>query len=227
MQRPPSIPLFAVRAGLLAIGLSLLFGASSASAQTTIADSQSEFSGTQGGGSWQYGSHPPFSSLLFLQLSSFDGTRWSGSQSFSTPYLDSTGGHPGVDDFAWAVRRWTAEVSGTVTISGTARDRDTSCGDGSHVRILQDGIEVFQILNVGAASTPYSLDLTVTTGQAIDFVIDPIFDTGCDDTEFTALITQGPAVPSITGWGAAALFLGLLAAARAAFAKPAIEAIRS
>ncbi|MTB53239.1 HYR domain-containing protein, partial [Lewinella sp. W8] len=160
---------------------------------TEIANSSADFSGTQGTNGWQYGRYAAFDAANFNQLPNFSGTQWEGTQAFATPFIDQFGGHPGVDDLAWAVRRWTSSVDGSLMISGDFFDRDGNCGDGAHVRIFQNGIEIYQFLNipVGFGNREfYEIFLNVSVGDNIDFVIDPIFDAGCDATSFTAAITN-------------------------------------
>ena len=169
-----------------------------ASAPTTVANAATEISGTQGQDGWRYGFHFAGQCGNFTELNpaNYNGgfATWFGTQSFGTPKLDPNGGHPGVDDLTQAVRRWTSDVSGTVRIEGTHMDRDTGCGDGAHVRINKNCSQIFEYLNTPGTQTPYSLTTTVNVGDTIDFIIDPKFDAGCDDTEFTALITLLPTI---------------------------------
>ncbi|MCB0609481.1 MAG: HYR domain-containing protein, partial [Lewinella sp.] len=155
-----------------------------------LANSSVDYSGTQGRNGWFYGSYFAFDANGFTPLSPGDfGPIWFGSQAFGTPFLDPNGGHPGVDNLTWAVRRWRSNYDGTVTISGDFYDRNTGCGDGAHVRIFQNGSQVYEYLNIPGSSVPYSITLTVQSQDNIDFVIDPKFDAGCDDTHFTATIS--------------------------------------
>ncbi|MEM7035868.1 MAG: HYR domain-containing protein, partial [Bacteroidota bacterium] len=114
----------------------------------TAADADVEFDSNQGHEHWQYGEYFAFSSNNFAELPNYNGTRWEGTQAFATPFMDAFGGHPGVNDLKWAVRRWRADMTGTVTISGLFFDRDLNCGDGANVRIFQNGTQVYDYLNV-------------------------------------------------------------------------------
>jgi hypothetical protein len=158
-----------------------------------IADSVSGFSGVQGQNNWYYGYYQAFNTTGFTQLSTFIGGLWFGVESFQTPYLDATGGHPGADSLDWAVRRWESDFSGEVIISGDFYDRDTGGGDGAHVRILQNDTQIFEYLSIPASMTPYSLTTTINYGDTIDLVIDPFFDGVCDSTHFTTAINPVPA----------------------------------
>ncbi|MEM7101728.1 MAG: LamG-like jellyroll fold domain-containing protein, partial [Bacteroidota bacterium] len=154
-----------------------------------LADSDAEFSGTQGQDDWRYGSNAAFDTGNFSQLPNFTGFVWNNpGTNLDFPQIDALGGHPQIENLFWAVRRWTSDYSGLVTISGDFYDRDNNCGDGAHVRIFQNNNQIFEYNNIPTVSTTYSFALNVNIGDNIDFVIDPIFDPGCDDTHFTALI---------------------------------------
>jgi len=149
-----------------------------------------DYGTTQGQNNILYGYYFAFDFANASLLNYNSGTsRWEGPQSFATPFLDANGGHPGVDDLAWAVRRVTSQTAGTVIISGEYFDRDLNCGDGAHVRIFHNGVEIFTALNISGTLTTYSFTRSVQVGDLIDFVIDPIFDAGCDDTQFTGRIS--------------------------------------
>lgn len=156
---------------------------------TVLANSGLDYSGNQGQDNWEYGFYLAFQPQNFTQLNPANfGPIWFGNESFATPFLDPNGGHPGVNSFAWAVRRWTSNFTGSVTVSGDFFDRDLNCGDGANVRILVDGTPVYDYQSIPSTSVPYQISLNVTVGTVIDFAIDPRFDTGCDDTHFSAVI---------------------------------------
>ncbi len=170
------------------------------------ANSATEFSGVQGQDGWVYGTYTAFNPSGFAQLS-FSGSQWEGTEFLNTPFLDATGGHPGIDTLNWAVRRWVSDVAGQVTISGNLFDRNTGGGDGAHVRIFVNSTEIIQFLNISATSLPYSVLTTLGVGDTVDFVIDPIFDAGSDDTQFTGIIM----VSAVPLPAALPLFLSALA----------------
>lgn len=159
---------------------------------TTLGNSSTEFSGVQGQDGWFYGSYPGNVPANYTDLPNYTGFVWNNpgvGAILDFPQLDPNGGHPQFEGPAPAVRRWVSDYCGEITIAGDFFDRDTSCGDGAHVRIFVNGVQVYDFLNIPGASVPYSITQMVNPGDNVDFVIDPIFDAACDDTHFTALIT--------------------------------------
>ncbi|KAA3621251.1 MAG: hypothetical protein DWQ02_28080, partial [Bacteroidetes bacterium] len=155
-----------------------------------LANSSTGFSGTQGLNGWSYGmnfANDPGAG--FTNLPNWTGFVWNNPGTIlDFPQLDANGGHPQLENLRWAVRRWTSNYSGEINISGSFYDRDLNCGDGAHVRIFKNGVQIWEYLNISGNSTNYSTNVDVSNGDLIDFAIDPIFDGGCDDTHFTAEI---------------------------------------
>jgi hypothetical protein len=90
--------------------------------------------------------------------------------------LANNGGHPaangqGQPEVHWAVRRWMSESDDAVRIAGTLHNTSSS-GDGTVGRIFVDGVEVWSEVSNGNA-IPFSVDLALSAGQLVDFVIDP------------------------------------------------------
>ncbi|PHI18593.1 hypothetical protein CEQ90_16970, partial [Lewinellaceae bacterium SD302] len=162
---------------------------------TELSNSSTEFSGIQGQDGWTYGRYAAFDTDNFDQLPNFNGFVWNTQGEgniLDFAQLDPNGGHPQFEGLVWAVRRWTSDYDGPVTISGDFYDRDGGCGDGANVRIFVNGNQVYEFLDipVGAGNAAaYSIDLNVEMGDEIDFAIDPKFDAACDDTHFVATIT--------------------------------------
>ncbi|MBK9453072.1 MAG: HYR domain-containing protein [Bacteroidetes bacterium] len=157
---------------------------------TLITNSSTDFFGGQGYRNWFYGQYFANSSNNFTNLPTWTGFVWQDAQAFSTPYLDANGGHPGVNDLKWAVRRWISTYSGAVNIRIQFYDRNTSCGDGANIRVFKNGVEIQNYLNIPGSMVTLNVPTTVACGDRIDFAIDPKFDAGCDDTHFTAEITS-------------------------------------
>ncbi|MEH6536311.1 MAG: hypothetical protein V7719_07965, partial [Psychroserpens sp.] len=167
-----------------------------ASGSAIIAHSINDFSGTQGAGNWTYGKYFAFDSANFSQLPNYSilnfatnpDFAWNDNQPFNTPFLSKDVGHPG-QDLSWAVRRWTSNINGTINLAGEFYDGDTGCGDGSHARILLNGAQVLEYLDLPSTTQPYNLQINVSIGDTVDFAIDPKFNYLCDSTFFTATIT--------------------------------------
>ncbi len=146
----------------------------------------------QGQDDWFYGTYPGNIPANYTNLPNFTGFVWNNpgvGAILDFPQLDPNGGHPQFEGPQPAVRRWVSNYCGEITIAGDFFDRDTNCGDGAHVRIFVNGVEVYQFLNIPGNSVPYSITQMINPGDQVDFVIDPIFDAACDDTHFTAVIT--------------------------------------
>ncbi|MFK7787194.1 MAG: hypothetical protein AB8B56_18880, partial [Crocinitomicaceae bacterium] len=176
----------------LIIDLDANGNASITASNSQLANSSTDFSASQGGNGWSYGHYLAFDSGNFIPLS-FNGFVWNNpgvGQPLDFPQLDPNGGHPAAVNLFWAVRRWTSNFNGNINVTGDFYDRDLGCGDGANIRIFQNGVQVYEYLNIPGGSVPYSIPLTVSAGDIIDFAIDPKFDFGCDDTHFTAAISS-------------------------------------
>ena len=158
---------------------------------TVLANSSSDFSGVQGNKNWYYGEYPAFNSNAFTQLPTWTGFVWQDNQAFNTPFLDANGGHPGVTDFKWAVRRWISNYTGTVNLKLDFYDRNTSCGNGVNVRVRKNTTQIWEYLNLTSGTLiSQNTSTTIAAGDILDFAIDPIgSDAGCDDTHFSVEIT--------------------------------------
>lgn len=175
--------------------------ASSAGANFTqvIADSVNDFSSSQGSGGWRYGYYDgSLTPSTFKELSWNPSGWWDISSVYYTT-VDQVGGHPHgpisnkpTQIEHWAVRRWVSQFTGDISISGNLNDINRGGGgDGVTGRIFLDGVEVYSSLVdhfSPSGGLPYSVSLSVSTGQFIDFAIDPNGWDGDDSTEFTATI---------------------------------------
>ncbi|TXB61395.1 HYR domain-containing protein, partial [Phaeodactylibacter luteus] len=175
-------------------------------AGAVISSSTADFSGTQGQGNWSYGTYPAFDAGNFSLLPNYTGFVWnSPGSNLDFPQLDPNGGHPSLDNLNWAVRRWTSPFTGQVAVSGSFFDRDGNCGDGAHVRILKNGVQEYEYLNIPLASENYSFTLDVQAGDVLDFAIDPKFDASCDDTHFVAEISAVTGATAVDNCSSATL----------------------
>jgi hypothetical protein len=197
-----------------------------------IADSVSDFSGTQGQAGWYYGYYTsPFTQSTFQQFPYFMPDDWLGNTQdmweetrgvggYYTSLVDE-GGHPEgaittagrVPVSQWAVRRWVSTVSGNVTIAGALADLDTSAS-GVIGYIILDGNQVWsQTVSNGNNPGPdngisYSITENVQVGSIIDFGISTNgpYDQ-YDSTYFTATISELPEPASLALFAAGGMCL--------------------
>ena len=168
-----------------------------------IADSQADFSGTQGLNNWYYGYYDgPFDSSDFTLMPYFTSGAWIVNNETFWTRLFQAGGHPnGITTSGgrtrvehWAVRRWISPKSGTFRLSGVIADRVADgFGAGAIVRIFLDGIEIYSHNVAVNATSPfnYSFSVTANQGSIIDFAIAPRnSNDNSTGTNFTAVITQ-------------------------------------
>ncbi|MCB9234639.1 MAG: HYR domain-containing protein [Bacteroidia bacterium] len=154
---------------------------------TKLANSAQDFNGAQGFRNWQYAKASYSNGSLFnwQQLPNFTGfVHNNPGSTLAFPQLDANGGHPDLDNLLHAVRRWTSSYNGTVNLNLQFKDRDGNCGDGAHVRVFKNNVEIWQYFNIPTTTQNFTIPVTVACGDVLDFSIDPKFDGGCDDTEF-------------------------------------------
>ncbi|MFM6224184.1 MAG: Calx-beta domain-containing protein [Dolichospermum sp.] len=162
-----------------------------------IANSQTEFSGTQGQNNWYYGYYDgPFNSSDFQQMNQFSSSTWYLQNGTYWTQLWATGGHPNGQITSggrlpvqqWAVRRWVSEIDGVVDISGSV------LGGSTIGRIFVNGVELLS-QNISGQTANYNLRVAVQKGTFVDFAIDPKDNNDLSDsTLFTAKII-GNVVP--------------------------------
>jgi hypothetical protein len=166
---------------------------------TLLVDSVTEFSGTQGQNGWTYGHAQEDNIASFALQTVFTGAEWTfppASQFANLPHVFAIGAHP-TDGSAtpggplWAVRRWTSDYTGPVIISGMSGLAQT-IDDGTDSIIFHNGAEVFRVSNLISATTaPYTpVELTIASGDTIDFVVDRRANQNNDNTTFTAVIRR-------------------------------------
>ena len=183
-----------------------------------IANSVSDFSGTQGFLNWYYGYYTsPFTPATFTEYNHYDPTpdftATSGEwvQDSATFYSNSAywatlfdqGGHPesttttaprtAVNE--WSVRRWVSTIDGDITITGHIAKQNPSGGDGTTEYILDNGATVLTqfIAGTDGAGVDYTVTIdNVHIGDDIDFAISPNSNDFFDGTFFTAQIDVTP-----------------------------------
>lgn len=176
-----------------------------------LAQSEADFSGTQGMGGWYYGMFlgdadagtPPIPSRTpFIQFDTF-GTDWRASpallDSRNAMYLHiaADAAHPvgrgmGAQGtvLIWPSRRFVSPFSGTVTVNYSLRswNRTEQRATGVTGRVFIDGLEVrsHSMRNGFDLTLPAPLTVTIDAGTVFDFVTDslgkpPFFGDAGDD----------------------------------------------
>jgi hypothetical protein len=188
-----------------------LFPATAAGA-TEVAHSLNEFSCVQGMHNWYYGYYEgPYTSANFRQMTQcvvrdpyYPGSSWWVAQgqywtsirsAVSFPNGASSCGRQPVEH--WAVRRWSSEVAGQVTVTGTVHNA-LGGFDGFRAHIVVDGTTVYSRLVSGAGSTSpaaYSVTFPVSIGSTVDFAVQPNASDCNDHAVFTAVISSDATSP--------------------------------
>lgn len=194
-------------------------GTGTARGDIVVADSQAEFSGTQGANGWSYRYDVSWAKGEY-GASAYNPTgdmwgygsagAWEGG---ADERIIKEGQHPGYSgsDPVLAIRRWTSDVAGPVTISGALAKLDTRGGDGVDCSIWVNTTQVYQcgLAGTDGVGVSYSFSTNLSVGDTVDFVVDPRTWHGNDATMFTATISQVPEPGTLTVLGAG--LLGLLA----------------
>ncbi len=171
-----------------------------------MANAEQDFSGVQGQDNWYYGTwaknfdpdgvYDPGEFTEIAAIRFFDAANNIWSLGENAAKISPTGATPSSasDGFFtnWAIRRWVAETSGALTISGTLGNADGS-GDGVTGRILVNGSEVF-VGSVNGESSDYSIAVDAKAGDRFDFIIEPgeADDAVGDTATFTSVISGIP-----------------------------------
>lgn len=165
-----------------------------------IADSVADFSLVQGNGGWRYLYQEPGQPLK--ELGDIHGMSWWMDYETRWTNITSDSMHPNVDGKGdalgnlpgkgteYAVRRWTADVTGSAEIEYIVAKDNTQCGDGVLTRILIDDMELVEHKvnfndNSGFSGT---LHAPLLVGSNVDLRLEPGADQDCDGTHFVAKI---------------------------------------
>ncbi len=179
-----------------------------------FADSQADFSDTQGQANWFYGfidrggptptatAYDPDTDFVPFDLFDAPAQRWEATdailpaQNIAFLSINQDGGHPsgigpsGQDSVIWATRRYVSDMDGLIDIAFDLRKENISepRGGGIIGRIFVDGVEVFTqpIANDDATGVQGVLWHPVTIGTRIDFAIDPTGTSPGSDSDFSA-----------------------------------------
>lgn len=169
------------------------------------ADSNTDFSGTQGENNWYYGYYSgDMTSADFKEMPQFDGNNWSVEPGVYWTRLSAEQLHPNsattsgarIKEEQWAVRRWVSPFSGSISITGHLAKIDGRADgprDGVIGSIIVDGKTIWS-KQIAAGDTT-GIDYSVTAegifvGSTIDFAIAPGANDFNDMSTFTAQISR-------------------------------------
>lgn len=188
---------------LAIFGFAIAVSKPSNAASLTLANSVSEFSGTQGQDNWYYGYYNgSFTSDDFQQMTQYDNDAWWVKKGAYWSNLWNNGGHPNgnpsigdrIPVNQWSVRRWISEVDGEIQIMGNLSKSNTvGVGiDGIIGSIFVNGLPIWSsyIAPHDGYGVNYNLSTTITKGSFVDWAIAPYGNDGSDGTNFTATINR-------------------------------------
>ncbi len=160
-------------------------------ASQPIADTTTDFSGTQGTNNWRYMWSRDRESFNWVEMQ-YDGTCWriSEQESVTEPSVRicQYSAHPGVTgDIAW---RWESTVDGSVWVHVIASKIDTSGGNGVDVVVYRNTDELQRWHLDGDDSNGFSdgLSVPVSTGDFVFTVLKIADDPSYDETSLRAQI---------------------------------------
>jgi len=101
----------------------------------------------------------------------------------------SSWGQPGTvnSTFHYAVRRWVGEVNATINIAGYFQGQSSN-GDGVVASVFVDGVSKWSQTLTTTTQVNYSINVPISVGAKVDFVIDPRDNDGYDGTNMGATI---------------------------------------
>jgi len=160
--------------------------------ETEVANSVTDFSGTQGGDGWYYGycvSEYDFNA--FEEMGNFINNEWYDSiVTNDYPKIWDEGGIPG--DGELIVRRWVSDTDDNIVIQGElAKGIITEyCGDGIDGFIYLNDSLIWDehIAENDFRGVDYQIAVYIHNGDTLDFVVDKFGNNFCDQTKFTASI---------------------------------------
>jgi hypothetical protein len=158
---------------------------------TLLADSLSGYSATQGANGWSYGSADvgagPYSPERFTPM------RWDYAGDNAVCWLANVWHFVAVEQMhpssAWAVRRWTSNTAGTVTLK--CRLSRAGGGDGVGINVYVDGTHVYsRILRPDESDVFDITNCVVNVGSKIDFTVNQNGESSYDSTGFSVQIVR-------------------------------------
>lgn len=152
-----------------------------------IADTQSEFSGSQGAANWEYQWSQGRDSFNWTTMR-FDGECWRTNNTESSVRICRDNAHPGITgDIAW---RWTSEVTGRIRVRLSARKIDTGGGDGVVILVHRNTAEIRNWRLGGNDGQGFTdeFEVDIAQGDFLFFVMKIGGDSSYDHTAFQAEI---------------------------------------
>ncbi len=141
-------------------------------------NSAAGFGTTQGANQWSYlASDGTSVGTPMVFGTTYAGGAWQSTAAGGPDwcYVSRTQQHPGTSTTAIdSIRRWTAPQSGVVSIIGSSRMSGYNGGDGAHVLIRRNGLQLFGGFvpaNDTTTGTTWSLTSEVLAGDVIDTVV--------------------------------------------------------
>ena len=145
---------------------------------------------------WQYGygryDEEANRTASFTHLPHFNGSQWQGGPKVPDPtlgyaLLNASGGHPDQSDRA-VIRRWTARVDGTISISGQLHHPSNN-GDGVRGRVVSSRLGKVGEWTATHATTKTAIaTLDVEKGDTVDLITDARASHTSDSFNWTVVI---------------------------------------
>jgi len=164
----------------------------------TVADSQTEFDGTQGHLGWWYGTWhaetvpPPYDPDTSFELSVYADPLWECATPDANEWAWSAwwGNHDDASPLQLPIRRWVSDVSGPAVVTIHIDKSDTSCGDGTEGRLLIDGVTVWShaVAFDDSVGVTDLIPVQLAIGTKVDAMLHPVGSDSCDSTNFTISI---------------------------------------
>jgi len=148
------------------------------------------FSSTQGANQWSY-LQEPIGGGTATNLA-YSTSAWRTTDTGQTGWMIGYATHPG--EYNDTVRRWTAPSSGTISITGRVYKIDTGGGAGVIATVKHNGTTLWTRTvayndSIGYTTDEALGDVTVATGDTIDFIVDDNGTYGYDRTGWDPTIT--------------------------------------
>ncbi len=187
---------------LLAVTITLcsLCGLTTPSTAAVVADSTADFSGIQGSKNWYYGYLTAGSISVFTQLPAFNTQAQQWQHTTLGPPWTLVGANSAVEPNGandsteeWATREWLSNYTGPITVSGHLAKLDTTnpASTGVFARVYWNHQLVYEHFLAGTdgVGVNYSLNLTLKTGDIVDFALAPNGNDANDLTQLSASIS--------------------------------------